>query len=43
GFAGESLGPREWLALVIIVSAVVLVTLGKYLFARPAKVQPAVK
>lgn len=39
GFAGESLGPREWLALVIIVSAVVLVTLGKYLFARPAKVQ----
>ncbi|MGL5388905.1 MAG: drug/metabolite exporter YedA [Serratia sp. (in: enterobacteria)] len=40
GFAGESLGPREWLALVIIVSAVVLVTLGKYLFGRPAKVQP---
>ncbi|CAI0811525.1 drug/metabolite exporter YedA [Serratia fonticola] len=39
GFAGESLGPREWLALVIIVSAVVLVTLGKYLFARPAKAQ----
>lgn len=43
GFAGESLGTREWVALVIIVSAVILVTLGKYLFARPAKVQPAVK
>lgn len=39
GFAGESLAPREWLALVIIVAAVVLVTLGKYLFARPANVQ----
>lgn len=39
GFAGESLAPREWLALVIIVAAVVLVTLGKYLFARPARVQ----
>lgn len=35
-FAGESLSPREWLALGIIVLAVVLVTLGKYLFpARP--------
>ncbi len=32
GFAGESLAPREWLALAIIVAAVVLVTLGKYLF-----------
>lgn len=32
GFAGESLTPREWLALGIIVLAVVLVTLGKYLF-----------
>ncbi|KXJ03007.1 transporter [Serratia marcescens] len=39
GFAGESLAPREWLALAIIVAAVVLVTLGKYLFARPARVQ----
>ncbi|MBV4366330.1 drug/metabolite exporter YedA [Erwinia phyllosphaerae] len=36
GFAGESLTPREWLALGIIVLAVVLVTLGKYLFlGRP--------
>ncbi|MNP78584.1 putative inner membrane transporter YedA [compost metagenome] len=35
GFAGESLAPREWAALVIIVAAVVLVTLGKFLFARP--------
>ncbi|WON78042.1 drug/metabolite exporter YedA [Serratia sp. UGAL515B_01] len=39
GFAGESLAPREWLALVVIVSAVVLVTLGKYLFARPRRLQ----
>ncbi|WP_380178954.1 drug/metabolite exporter YedA [Kalamiella sp. sgz302252] len=31
GFAGESLSPREWLALGVIVLAVVLVTLGKYL------------
>lgn len=31
----------EWLALVIIVAAVVLVTLGKYPFARPANVQPS--
>ncbi|KQN62907.1 drug/metabolite exporter YedA [Erwinia sp. E602] len=31
-FAGESLIAREWLALAIIVFAVVLVTLGKYLF-----------
>jgi len=36
GFAGETLAPREWAALVIIVAAVVLVTLGKYLFTRPA-------
>jgi len=38
-FAGESLSAREWLALAIIVLAVILVTLGKYLF--PAK--PIVK
>ncbi|MTD25558.1 drug/metabolite exporter YedA [Erwinia sorbitola] len=38
-FAGESLSGREWLALGIIVLAVVLVTLGKYIF--PAK--PIVK
>ncbi|WP_312454446.1 drug/metabolite exporter YedA [Pseudescherichia sp.] len=37
GFAGESLSPVEWLALGIIILAVVLVTLGKYLLpARPA-------
>ncbi|MCA1924149.1 drug/metabolite exporter YedA [Buttiauxella noackiae] len=31
GFAGESLSPIEWLALGVIIFAVVLVTLGKYL------------
>ncbi|WP_312209152.1 drug/metabolite exporter YedA [Pseudescherichia sp.] len=37
GFAGESLSLIEWLALGIIILAVVLVTLGKYLLpARPA-------
>lgn len=36
GFAGESLSRVEWLALGIIILAVVLVTLGKYLLpARP--------
>ncbi len=36
GFAGESLSPVEWMALGIIILAVVLVTLGKYLLpARP--------
>ncbi|ADP12894.1 hypothetical protein EJP617_32130 [Erwinia sp. Ejp617] len=35
-FAGESLTEREWLALGIIVLAVILVTLGKYFLpARP--------
>lgn len=35
-FAGESLSGVEWLALAIIIFAVVLVTLGKYLFpAQP--------
>ncbi|AJZ90032.1 multidrug DMT transporter [Klebsiella michiganensis] len=34
-FAGENLSGTEWLALGIIIFAVVLVTLGKYLF--PAK------
>lgn len=35
-FAGEVLSPVEWLALGIIILAVVLVTLGKYLLpARP--------
>lgn len=37
GLGGESLSSVEWLALGVIVFAVVLVTLGKYLFpARPA-------
>ncbi|HEY1846388.1 MAG TPA: drug/metabolite exporter YedA [Buttiauxella sp.] len=31
GFAGESLSPVEWLALGVIIFAVLLVTLGKYL------------
>jgi len=31
GFGGEALAGREWLALAVIISAVVLVTLGKYL------------
>jgi len=35
GFGGEYLSSREWLALGVIIFAVVLVTLGKYLF--PAK------
>lgn len=36
GFGGEYLSSIEWLALGIIIMAVVLVTLGKYLFpARP--------
>lgn len=36
-FAGETLSQREWLALAIIIAAVVLVTLGKYLFPAPVK------
>ncbi len=37
GFGGEHLSSVEWLALGIIIMAVVLVTLGKYLFPlRPA-------
>lgn len=36
GFGGERLSSMEWLALGVIIFAVVLVTLGKYLFpARP--------
>lgn len=31
-FGGETLSPREWLALAVIIFAVVLVTLGKTLF-----------
>ncbi|CAM3554052.1 MULTISPECIES: drug/metabolite exporter YedA [Yersinia] len=34
GFAGESLSLTEWLALAVIVSAVVLITLGKFLIGK---------
>ncbi|ROR14606.1 drug/metabolite exporter YedA [Erwinia sp. JUb26] len=40
GFAGETLSSREWLALAIIVFAVVLVTLGKYLFPAKPVIKP---
>lgn len=40
GFGGESLSSVEWLALGIIIFAVVLVTLGKYLFPAPPVVTP---
>lgn len=39
-FAGEVLAGREWLALAIIIFAVVLVTLGKYLLAPRVVTQP---
>lgn len=39
-FAGETLSSREWLALGVIVLAVVLVTLGKYLFPAKPTVTP---
>ncbi|MBJ3814732.1 drug/metabolite exporter YedA [Shimwellia pseudoproteus] len=39
-FAGESLSPREWLALGVIILAVVLVTLGKSLFPDKPRVVP---
>ncbi|WP_034949770.1 drug/metabolite exporter YedA, partial [Erwinia oleae] len=39
-FGGESLTSREWLALGVIILAVVLVTLGKYLFPAPPDVKP---
>lgn len=42
GFGGESLTSREWLALGIIVLAVILVTLGKYLFPAKPTVKPCV-
>jgi drug/metabolite transporter (DMT)-like permease len=35
GFAGETLIMQEWAALLVIIFAVVLVTLGRYLFTRP--------
>ncbi len=37
GFGGESLSLIEWLALAVIIFAVVLVTLGKYLFPSAAR------
>jgi len=40
-FAGESLSGREWLSLAIIVLAVVLVTLGKYLFPAKPVIRPS--
>ncbi|MDW8846693.1 drug/metabolite exporter YedA [Erwinia sp. MMLR14_017] len=39
-FGGESLTSREWLALAVIILAVVLVTLGKYLFPAKPSVKP---
>ncbi|WP_308565211.1 drug/metabolite exporter YedA [uncultured Klebsiella sp.] len=38
GLAGENLSPIEWLALGVIIFAVVLVTLGKYLLPPRSKV-----
>lgn len=38
GFNGERLSGVEWLALVIIIAAVVLVTLGKYLVGTKSSV-----
>ena len=40
GFGGESLSFIEWLALAVIIFAVVLVTLGKYLFPARSTVTP---
>lgn len=39
-FADETLSTREWLALAIIIFAVVLVTLGKYLFPAKPRIKP---
>lgn len=39
GFAGESLSPVEWLALGVILGAVLLVTLGRFVF-KPALKDP---
>lgn len=40
GFGGEWLSPVEWLALMVILCAVLLVTLGKFVFGRkPASIQ----
>ncbi|QEM91036.1 drug/metabolite exporter YedA [Kosakonia radicincitans] len=43
GFGGEHLSSVEWLALGIIILAVVLVTLGKYLFPPRPIVTPCVE
>ncbi|MFU2318278.1 drug/metabolite exporter YedA [Rahnella sp. PCH160] len=43
GFAGESLSPVEWVALGIILCAVLLVTLGKLVFGRRKTVIKEVK
>ena len=40
GFAGEYLSSIEWIALGIIILAVVLVTLGKYLFPAQSVITP---
>ncbi|MCE9900361.1 drug/metabolite exporter YedA [Raoultella terrigena] len=40
GFAGESLSLTEWTALGVIIFAVVLVTLGKYLFPARSEATP---
>lgn len=39
-FAGEMLSEMEWMALAIIIFAVVLVTLGKYLFSPRVVIAP---
>jgi drug/metabolite transporter (DMT)-like permease len=40
GFGGETLSTVEWLALGVIILAVVLVTLGKYLLPAKPVVTP---
>ncbi|MBU9847776.1 drug/metabolite exporter YedA [Rahnella ecdela] len=42
-FAGESLSPVEWVALGVILCAVLLVTLGKFVFGRKKSVIKEVK
>ena len=43
GLGGETLSKIEWLALGVIVFAVVLVTLGKYLFPTKPVVAPVIQ
>ncbi|WP_246764701.1 EamA family transporter, partial [Cronobacter sakazakii] len=40
GFGGESLSKIEWIALGVIIVAVLLVTLGKYLLPAKPVVEP---